>query len=222
MTTIRRPDPGTAPRDLPPLRSLREFDRRVTGCTACSLHRDRTAPVTSQGPADAALMVVSDVPRRHEDLQGRALAGAAANVLDNALLEAGIDPSVVHLATLVRCRPHDDRPLTPAEIDRCGGHLDAQVELVAPKVIVALGELVSATLLGRPVPLERLAGYRFDLRRGITMIPTYHPADVVRGVPRAAEAIGRDLSAAKAVLDGRLPTGAQTMAELRSRMAAGT
>jgi uracil-DNA glycosylase len=222
MSTIRPDAPSLAPRDLPPLRSLRDLERRVRGCTACSLHRDRTTPVASEGPPDADLMVVSDVPRRHEDLQGKPLAGAAANVVHNALAAVGLDRGEVHLATVVRCRPADDRPLTRDQIDTCLPHLEAQIELVAPKVIVALGELVTAALLGRPVPLARVAGYRLDVRRGITLIPTYHPADVVRGVPRAAESLERDLGVAKAVLDGRLRTGAEAMADLRSRMAAGT
>jgi uracil-DNA glycosylase len=162
-------------------------------------------------------MVVGDVPRRHEDLQGRPFAGAAANVLDNALLDAGIARDTVHAATIVRCRPTDDREPTHAEIATCLPHLHAQVALVGPKVIVALGATAAAVLLGRPVPLERVAGYRLDVLQGTTLVPTYHPGDVVRGVPRAAASLVRDLGVAKAVLDGRLPTGAQALADVRSR-----
>jgi uracil-DNA glycosylase len=205
------------PAGLPPVRSLREFERRIDSCRACDLARDRGRPVVSEGPVDADLMVVGDVPRRHEDLQGRPFAGAAANVLDNALLDAGIDRAQVHAATIVRCRPTDDRAPSAAEVATCLPHLHAQVELVGPKVIVALGATASAVLLGRPVPLERLAGYRLDVLQGITLVPTYHPNDVVRGVPSAATSLRRDLGVAKAVLDGRLPTGAQTLADLRSR-----
>jgi uracil-DNA glycosylase len=205
-----------ADRAAPP-RSLRELERRVEGCRACGLHRDRGRPVVSEGPVDADLLVVGDVPRRHEDLQGRPFAGAAANVLDNALSDAGILSGDVHLTTLVRCRPADDRAVTEDEIASCLPHLHAQIALVRPRVIVALGATVTAVLLGRRVPLARVAGYRLDVLRGTTLVPTYHPVDVVRGVPAAAASLTRDLTVAKAVLDGRLPTGAQTLADLRSR-----
>jgi uracil-DNA glycosylase len=222
-------DPSRGPRrgpgrnlPLAPLRSLRELERRVSGCRSCELHRGRTTPVVAEGPVDAELLVVAPAPRRHEDLQGRPLAGAAANVLDHAFHEAGILRSDVHLAATVRCRPPDDRAPTADEVAACAGHLHAHIALVAPRVIVALGEEVTASLLGRRVPLARVAGYRLDVLRGITLIPTYHPTDAVRGLPPAATSLRRDLRTAKAVLDGRLRTGAETLADLRSQMAATT
>jgi uracil-DNA glycosylase len=205
---------------MPPLRSLRELERRIEACRACDLHRGRGRPVVSEGPVDADLMLVGAVPRRHEDLQGRPFAGAAANVLDNALADAGLLRDQVHATSVIRCRPSDDRAPSAAEIATCLPHLHAQVALVQPRVIVALGEVASNVLLGRAVPLDRIAGYRLDILQGITLVPTYHPTDVVRGVPRAAAAMRRDLQVAKAVLDGRLRTGAQTLEDLRSRRAA--
>jgi uracil-DNA glycosylase len=202
---------------LPALRSLRELERRVTGCKACGLHAGRGRPVVSEGPVDADLLIVGLVPRRHEDLQGRPFAGAVANVLDNALLDVGILRAEVHLTSVVRCRPEGDRAPSVDEVATCLPHLHAQVALVQPRVIVSLGGPATAALLGRPVPLERVAGYRLDVLQGITLVPTYHPGDVVRGVPQAAAAIRRDLTVAKAVLDGRMRTGAQALADLRSR-----
>ncbi len=221
MTTFAPRTGAQITRGLPPLRSLREFDRRIDQCRACDLHRGRGRAVISDGPPEADLMIVGDVPRRHEDLQGRAFAGAAANVLDNALAEAGILRDQVHTAAVVRCRPPDGDAPTAEQVATCLPHLHAQIDLVGPKVVVALGATTSAVLLGRPVPLERVAGYRLDILQGITLVPTYHPSDVVRGVPRAAPSLRRDLQVAKAVLDGRLRTGAQTLADLRSRRALG-
>jgi uracil-DNA glycosylase len=201
-------------------RIVREFERSVRGCTACGLYRDRTTPVAGEGPLDARLMIVGSKPRRHEDLQGRPFAGATANVLDHALSGAGLARDEVYLTTIVKCRPEDDRSPTRDEVEACGVHFREQLRIVAPEVIVALGAFTTSVLLGRSIPIERVAGYRLDVFQGVTLVPTYHPADAVRGVPRAAAALRRDLMAAKAVLDGRLPTGAEALAELRSRQAA--
>lgn len=200
-------------------RSARGHDRAVKGCTACPLHEHRGHPVVGDGPRDARLVIVTDVPRRHEDIHGHALAGSCRNVLDEALLHAGIDPATVRRTSVVRCRPQDDRAPTGAEVATCSGHLSGELGLVGPEVIVALGQLATSVLLKRSVPLEKVAGYRLDIRGGVTLIPTHHPSEVVRGVPAAAVALRRDLAVAKAVLDGTMATGAQARSELRSRLA---
>lgn len=202
------------------VRTSREHIRAVESCTACSLHTERTAPVTGDGPVDARLVVVAAVPRRHEDLQGRALAGAGRNVLDTALVGAGLVPDEVRVTSVMRCRPVDDREPTPDEVRSCAGHLRAELAMLSPEVIVSLGAFATSVLLGRPVPLERVAGYRLDILQGVTLVPTYHPRDVVRGVPQAASALRRDLTVARAVLEGRMKSGAEALADLRSRLVA--
>jgi len=209
------------PAAVSPARLKRELERAVQDCTACALHDGRITPVVGDGPFDARMMIVGSKPRRHEDLQGRAFAGATGNVLDQAMQVAGLDKQDVYLTVLVKCRPGDDRPADVSEVEACSQHFRTQLRLVRPEVIVALGSFAASVLLRRPVSIERVAGYRLDVQ-GITLIPTYHPADAVRGVPQAAVTLRRDLTAAKAVLDGRLPTGAQTLAELRSRTAVGS
>lgn len=202
-----------------PVRTLRELERAVRSCTACELHRGRITPVVGQGTDAARVMLIGSVPRRHEDLQGKPFAGATGNVLDNLLGEAGLAADECYRATVVKCRPADDEPAPSASVEACSTHLDAQIRLVDPEVIVSLGTFTTSVLLRRQVPVERVAGYRLDIRDGITLIPTYHPVDVVRGVPQAAASMRRDLAAARAVLDGRLSTGAEAVAELRARMA---
>ncbi|MFA9446153.1 uracil-DNA glycosylase family protein [Egicoccus sp. AB-alg6-2] len=210
-----------APTAATPARLRRELERAIRACTACGLHGGRTTPVVGEGPFEARLMIVGSKPRRHEDLQGKPFAGGTGNVLGHAMQVAGLDSQDAYLTTLVKCRPGDDRAATPDELEACGQHFRAQLQLVRPEVIVALGSFAASVLLGRSVNIERIAGYRLDVQ-GVTVIPTYHPADAVRGVPQAAGTLRRDLTAAKAVLDGRLPTGAQTMAELRARPAVGS
>lgn len=220
MTTTEHPGRGRSLPQAAPLTSLRDLERRVSGCRACGLHRDRSTPVVAEGPVDAELMVIGSVPGRHEDLQGKPLAGASANVLHHAFSQAGIDRAEVHLSSVVRCRPADDRRPAWDEVEACLPHLRAHIDFVAPKVLVALGEGVTRVLLGRPVSLSRVAGYRLDVLDGVTLIPTYHPSDVVRGVPQASASMVRDLATARAVLEGRLPTGAQALADARARTAA--
>lgn len=190
----------------------------MRACLSCDLHRDRTNPVVGDGPAESSLVVVGGVPRRYEDLHGEALSGGARNVLDSALLAAGLDPAQVRVTSAVRCRPLQDRAVTIDELGACGGHLRAELAMIAPRVVVSLGTLPTAVLLGRRVVLERVAGYRLDILDGITLVPTYHPNDAVRGDPHAGPALHRDLGVAKAVLDGRMRTGAEALAELRARL----
>ncbi|MFU8841794.1 MAG: uracil-DNA glycosylase [Nitriliruptoraceae bacterium] len=209
-TSIPIVDPGP--------RSARGHERAVKGCTACGLHKSRTHPVIGDGPRDARLMIVTDVPRRHEDVHGHALAGSQRNVVDQALLRAGLDPDTVRRSCVVRCRTPGDRPPTLEEATICSGHLSGELALVEPQVVVALGELATNVVLGRAVPFARVVGYRLDVRGGITLIPTYHPAEVARGVPAAAKGLRRDLATAKAVLDGTMGTGAEARRELRSRL----
>lgn len=194
----------------------RALERAIRACSACDLHAERCNPVTGEGSLDARLMIVGSKPRRHEDLQGRPFAGGSGNVLDHVLNAAGLSRSDVYLTSVVKCRPGDDRAASPDEVRACLPHLEAERELVAPEVIVTLGAFTTSVLLRRSVPIERVAGYRLDVD-GVTLIPTYHPADAVRGVPQAAVCLRRDLAMAKAVLDGRLSTGAEAMAELRRR-----
>lgn len=212
MTTTSMPlvDPGP--------RSARGHERAVKGCTACSLHESRTHPVVGDGPRDARLLLVTDVPRRHEDVHGHALAGSQRNVVDQALLRAGIDPTTVRRTSVVRCRTPEDRPVTFEEAATCSGHLTGELSLVQPEVVVALGELATNVVLGRAVPFDRVVGYRLDARGGLTLIPTYHPAEVVRGIPAASKGLRRDLATARAVLEGRMATGAEARSELRSRL----
>lgn len=213
-----------APRDpaRDPVLTMRELERAVHGCTSCALHQHRVTPVVGQGTEEARVLLVGSVPRRHEDLQGKPFAGATGNVLDNVLGEVGLTPEECYRTTIVKCRPRDDEPAPAASVEACSTHLDAQIRLIEPEVIVSLGTFTTSVLLRRQVPIERVAGYRLDIRGGITLIPTYHPVDVVRGVPQAAASMRRDLAAARAVLDGRLSTGAEAVAELRSRMATTT
>ncbi len=199
-----------------PVADARDLARRVADCTSCGLHATRTHAIAGDGPVDARVVVVGVAPGRHEDLHGRAIAGGPRNVIEHAITSAGLEPSTVRFTSLVRCRPPKDRPIARTEVQRCSQHLRAELEMVRPEVIVTLGGLATAVLYGRPVSIEQVSGYRLDVLHGVTLVPTYHPVDVIRGVPQAAASLRRDFATVKAVLDGTLRTGAQVLEDLRS------
>lgn len=215
----RRPNPMTIPEDQ--LRTWKQLERDARACTDCPLHESRTKVVFGDGALDADLMLIGEAPGRNEDLVGRPYAGAAGNILDNFLTDAGLDRRDCYVTNLVMCRPPSQRKPTPEEIEAHLPYLIEQIAHVRPRVIVALGDLVASVLLRRPIPLDKVAGYRFDVFDGVTLIPTHRPVDAMKGDARALTAIRRDVAAAKAVLDGRLSTGAEALAEARARREAG-
>lgn len=197
-------------------RDWREVQGEMVGCTRCELHRARTKVVVGEGPLDADLMIVGSVPGRTDDLQGKPFAGGPGNVLTNLLTDAGLVREECYVTNVVKCLP-PGRPPTHEEVETCLPYLLEEIGHVSPSVIVTLGVFATRLLLRRPVPLDRIAGYRFDVFDGITLVPTHHPADAMKGNPSAVASITRDLRIAKAVLDGRLATGAETMAGYRTR-----
>jgi uracil-DNA glycosylase len=208
----------TNPMTLPPeqVRSWRELERTAAACTLCRLCEGRGKVVFGDGSQTADLVIVGDAPGRTEDLLGRPFVGAAGNLLDNLLIDAGLDRDNVYVTTVVKCHPAADTPDRDV-IDACAPYLVEQIAHLRPKVIVTLGPVAAALLLQRPVPLDRVAGFRFDVYDGVTLIPTHHPATVIKGNQTVVKSIRRDLVAARAVLEGRLSTGAEAMAELRAR-----
>lgn len=198
------------------VRSWRELERAASGCTLCRLCEGRTKVVFGDGAQDADVVVIGDAPGRTEDLLGRPFVGAAGNLLDNLLLDAGFDRDSVYVTTVVKCHPRDQAPDQDV-VDACSPYLVEQLAHIRPKVIITLGPVATGLLLQRPVPLDKVAGFRFDVFDGVTLVPTHHPASVIKGNQTVVASIRRDLMTARAVLEGRLSTGAEAMAELRAR-----
>lgn len=203
------------------VRSWRDLEREATGCTLCRLHTTRTKVVFGEGDPDADLFVLGDRPGRPDDLQGKPFLGGTGNVLTNALADAGLTRDECYLATVVKCLPVPPSAMGPTEVATCSPYLVEQLAHVRPRVLVTLGPFVTQLVLRRQVPFPKVSGYRFDVFDGVTLIPTFHPVDALKGHPAAVTTISRDLKTAKAVLDGRLPTGAEALAELRARRAPG-
>lgn len=193
--------PGDRPTAVDPstLRSPAAFTTAVTSCHRCPLADDRVQVVPGSGANDADVLLLGLAPGRQEDVQGEPFMGAAGNVIDNALLAAGATRDDVHLTTLVKCHPPADRQPSVLELEACFPWLVEQVAMLRPKVIVALGELPTAALLRRRVPLDRVAGLHLTIWGDVTLIPTHDPVDASRGGPTAATGIRRHIAAALAV-----------------------
>jgi len=175
-----------APRPYGP-DALEDLNAAVQACRACSLWRDATQPVLGEGPSDAAVMLVGEQPGDEEDLRGRPFVGPAGQLLDAALAAAGIERQVCHLTNAVKHFAHERRgkrrlhrtPDAGAQ-HACRPWLDAELKIVRPKVVVALGATAGAALLGRPVSVLREAGPVGAVGVGAQGFLTVHPAFVLR------------------------------------------
>ena len=192
------PAPGPGPEWAP----LREA---VSGCTACDLHRSRTQTVFGVGDERARWLIVGEAPGAEEDRRGEPFVGPAGQLLDEMLRAVGVARSEVFIANILKCRPPDNRDPKPAEIAACAGHLAAQVRLVAPKLILAVGRIAAQSLLAQDVPVGRLRGRAHSYGpTGIPLVVTYHPAYLLR-TPSEKRKSWDDLRLARNLVDPRPP-----------------
>lgn len=165
-----------APRDWEALAA------QVAACTACPLHETRTQTVFGVGQRQADLMLVGEGPGEQEDLRGEPFVGAAGQLLDQMLAAIGQSrASTVYIANVVKCRPPGNRKPHAAEAAACRDYLEAQIELVRPRLIVALGQVAAAGLLGEDAPVGRMRqGSHVHPASQTPVIVTYHPAYYLR------------------------------------------
>ncbi len=149
------------------------------GCTACKLSQGRKNVVFGSGNPDAELMLIGEGPGAQEDRQGLPFVGPAGELLTKILRAIDIDRTQVYIANVVKCRPPSNRDPEPGEIAACRGFLERQIELVQPRVIVALGRVAAQALLGTSEALGRLRD-RWHEVRGVPARATYHPAALLR------------------------------------------
>ena len=158
---------------------LESLSEAAAGCTRCPLSQGRTQVVFGSGSPDADLMFIGEGPGAQEDLQGLPFVGPAGELLTKIIEAIGRTRDEVYIANIVKCRPPGNRDPLPAEVQECRGYLERQIDLVAPKVIVALGRVAAQTLLASDSPLGRLRG-RWHSVRGVAVRATYHPAALLR------------------------------------------
>ncbi|HEX2700531.1 MAG TPA: uracil-DNA glycosylase [Acidimicrobiales bacterium] len=160
--------------------ALVELEREALCCTRCPLAAGRTQVVFGVGNPSADLMFVGEGPGREEDLKGEPFVGRSGQLLDRLLREElGIGRDRVYIANVVKCRPPGNRDPLPAEVAACRPWLERQVELIAPRVIVTLGNFAVRLLLDTTEGIRALRGRAYPYGRAV-VVPTYHPSFVLR------------------------------------------
>jgi len=181
--------------------TLEELRTEALGCTRCALAAGRTQVVFGVGDPAARLMFVGEGPGRDEDLAGEPFVGRSGKLLDKLMRqELGIDRSRCYIANVVKCRPPNNRDPLPDEIASCRPYLEAQLELIAPTVVVTLGNFATRLLLDTSEGIKRLRGTAYPFRGG-HLVPTFHPAAALRGGDEVLAQMRADFVRAKRLLE---------------------
>ena len=167
--------------------ALTEILNDIGDCTRCRLHKGRTKLVFGVGNENADIMFVGEGPGADEDKQGEPFVGRAGQLLNNMITAMGIRREDVYIANVVKCRPPDNRTPEKDECDTCSPFLMRQIEVIQPKMIVALGAVAAKNLLGVNDSMASLRGKIYDFR-GTKLVATYHPAYLLRDPRQKAEA----------------------------------
>ena len=194
------PTPAAATRRSPAAASGTTLERvreELGECTRCGLCEARNRIVFGDGNPEADLMFIGEGPGQQEDREGIPFVGRAGELLTQ-MIENGLEipRSSVYICNIVKCRPPNNRTPLPNEVATCKPFLDGQIDAIAPKVIVALGKPATSLLLGRDVAITRMRG-TWQEYRGIAVMPTFHPAFVLRQyTPENRRLVWQDLKAA--------------------------
>ena len=162
-------------------RTLVEVAAEAAGCTRCGLARGRTQVVFGVGNPSADVLFVGEAPGFHEDKQGEPFVGAAGQLLTRMLSEqVGVRREDVYICNILKCRPPGNRDPQEEEIEACTPWLVEQISLIQPRVVVTLGNFATKFVLNTQVGITRMRGATYPWH-GRTVIPTFHPAAILRG-----------------------------------------
>jgi uracil-DNA glycosylase len=179
---------------------LADVAAEAATCTRCPLAAGRTQVVFGVGDPNADLMFVGEAPGRDEDLQGEPFVGRSGKLLDRLLAEElGIDRGRVYIANVIKCRPPDNRDPVAEEIATCRPYLETQLELIAPTVVVTLGNFATRLLLDTDLGITKVRGRSYPVD-GRNVVPTYHPSAALRSGGVVVAEMRADLIRAKQLL----------------------
>jgi len=182
-----------------PAEALAGVKTFIGECTRCKLSGlGRTQVVFGVGNPSADLMFVGEAPGADEDVQGVPFVGRAGQLLTKIIEAIGLRREDVYIANVIKCRPPQNRNPEPDEIETCEPFLFQQIDVIKPKVIVTLGKFAAQCLLRSEEPISRLRGRLFDYR-GAKLIPTFHPAYLLRN-PASKREVWEDMKLVKKLL----------------------
>ena len=182
-----------------PYASLTELSTAVSTCTLCPLHREAKNPVPGEGHPNADLMCVGEAPGATEDELGRPFVGQAGQLLDKILAAIKLSRNEVYICNVLKHRPPGNRNPMPDEVLACSPYLLRQIELIQPRVIVALGTFAAQTLLNTREGIGKLRG-KLHRYYGVPLVVTYHPAALLRN-PSWKKPTWEDVQLARKLLD---------------------
>jgi uracil-DNA glycosylase len=174
--------------------ALKLIREDIGDCTRCRLHKGRTNLVFGVGNVNADLMFIGEGPGADEDAQGEPFVGRAGQLLNNMISAMGLKREDVYIANVVKCRPPSNRTPEKDECDTCSPFLMRQIDVIKPKVIVALGAVAAKNLLAVSDSMANLRGRWYDFRNSKLLV-TYHPAYLLRD-PRQKKETWKDLQMA--------------------------
>lgn len=201
----KQTDAVTAPVVEPPAPAGMDWSQlreRVAACTRCPLHASRTQTVFGVGNHKADWMIIGEAPGAEEDRRGEPFVGRAGKLLDEMLRAVGQARDQVFIANVLKCRPPNNRDPKADEAAACRGYLERQIELVQPKIILAVGRIAAQQLLGTDSPVGRLRGSLHYLGR-VPLVVTYHPAYLLRSPMQKHKAWDDLCLAARVVAEAR-------------------
>jgi len=166
--------------------TLEEVRKELGDCKRCKLHQTRRTIVFGEGNEKATLMFIGEGPGYDEDVQGRPFVGRAGQLLTKIIQSINLQREEVYIANIIKCRPPQNRNPEPDEIQSCNPFLRKQIQVIQPKIICALGTFSAQTLLKTETKITALRGKFYDLE-GIKVIPTYHPAFLLRNPDKKRE-----------------------------------
>ncbi len=178
--------------------TLEQVRGELGDCTRCKLHQGRTTLVFGVGRPDADLMFVGEAPGRDEDQQGEPFVGPAGQLLTKIIEAIGLTRDQVYIANVIKCRPPQNRNPELDEVQTCEPFLFQQLDVIRPRVVVALGAFAVRTLLRSEQSISRLRGQVFDYR-GAKLVPTFHPAFLLRSPDRKRD-VWEDMKKVRALL----------------------
>jgi len=172
---------------------LLDLQEQVKTCKECALHQSRTQTVFGAGNTQSDWFIIGEAPGSEEDVKGEPFVGRAGQLLNSMLLAMGLPRNEIFIANILKCRPPNNRDPKTDEVDACRKYLKRQLELIKPKIILALGRIAAQNLLKLDIPIGKMRGNSYLYpNSNLPVVVTYHPAYLLRS-PRKKRKVWGDL-----------------------------